>query len=159
MKYLLALASVALIAIGIYQYNQTEVTTPTNTETESEAAYQFEGPLEDVTKGETVRGINTKNLAKGTSQASFENGQYNLLATFENLPDPQGTDFYEGWVVRKGLNFNVISTGKAEKVDGVYKNIFTSEEDFSDHLFYVLTLEPDDGDPAPADHIVEGTMK
>jgi len=37
-------------------------------------------------------------------------------------------------------------------------NNFTSDIDYSSYDFYVLTLEPNDGDPAPADHIVEGAV-
>ena len=78
--------------------------------------------------------------------------------TFENLPNPVGTDFYEGWIVRKGLRFDVISSGRVEKVGGVYTNTYSSGQDLTDHDFYVLTIEPDDGDPAPAGHILEGTL-
>ena len=97
--------------------------------------------------------------ASGTAIANFKDDTYSLLATFENLPDPEGTDFYEGWIVRRGDDFDVISTGKVEKADEVYTNMYTSGADLTDHDFYVLTIEPDDGDPAPADHIVEGVMK
>ena len=124
-----------------------------------EMIYQFRGELFDVTDGATVTGVNTGNKATGEAQANFEDGEYSLKATFKDLPDPQGTDFYEGWVVRKGLSFSVISTGRAEKVDGEYQNIYKSQEDLLDHDFYVLTIEPDDGDPEPAEHILEGTMK
>ncbi len=124
----------------------------------SEESLTQNGTLVDVTKGEEVQGINTKGLAKGFAEASFDDG-YNLLATFENLPDPKGTDFYEGWVVRKGVKFSVISSGKVVKEDGKYVNKFSSDENLMDHSFYVLTIEPDDGDPAPAGHIVEGKMK
>lgn len=124
----------------------------------AEIDYQYNGELDDVTDGKTIRGVNTGGNSFGIAQAAYLDSQYHLLATFENLPDPQGTDFYEGWVVRTGSRFNVISSGKLDKVGGAYQNVFTSAEDLTDHAFYVLTLEPDDGDPAPADHIVEGTM-
>ena len=129
-----------------------------NEEEEMKMTYQFKGDLADVTASKTVTGVNTGDNATGVAQANFTDSAYSLLATFENLPDPQGSDFYEGWVVRKGLNLSVISTGKAEKKDGVYQNIYTADQDLTDHNFYVLTIEPDDGDPAPAEHILEGTM-
>jgi len=122
-----------------------------------EMIYQFIGNLVDVTLGKTITGINTGNNATGVAQANFEDNTYSLLATFENLPDPKGTDFYEGWVVRKSP-FDVISTGKIEKKNGVYTNMYSSGQDLTDHDFYVLTIEPNDGDPAPAEHILEGTM-
>ena len=110
--------------------------------------FQHEGDLADVSGG----------TATGTARAGFNEGNYTLHATFVGLPEPEGTDFYEGWVVRKGADFDVISTGKVDKVNGVYENVYRSEQDLTDHSFYVLTIEPDDGDPAPAGHIVEGDM-
>jgi len=121
-------------------------------------SYQYSGQLLDVTGGKTIRGVNTGGASSGVAKASFADGTYSLLATFEDVPDPQGIDFYEGWVVRKGAEFHVLSTGRVKKIDGVYTNTYSSGEDLTDHDFYVLTLEPDDGNPAPADHIVEGTM-
>jgi hypothetical protein len=110
---------------------------------------KYFGDLTDVSKGN----------ANGVATASFKDDQYQIVARFHNLPEPTGTDFYEGWIVRKGLNFDVISTGKAIKENGEYINVFSSEKDLTDHTFYVLTIEPDDGDPAPAGHILEGTLK
>jgi hypothetical protein len=121
-------------------------------------AFEYSGQLDDVTGGDTVRGISTGGNGSGVAQANYKDGAYDLLVTFKNIPDPEGTDFYEGWIVRRGDNFSVISTGKVEKVDGVYTNAYSSGEDLTDHDFYVLTIEPDDGNPAPADHIVEGVM-
>jgi hypothetical protein len=92
--------------------------------------------------------------ATGTASAVWD-GRYSLVASFQTIPDPEGTDFYEGWVVGP----SVISTGKAQKVsDGVWENTYTSDENLLTHTRYVLTLEPDDGDPAPAAHVIEGTM-
>jgi hypothetical protein len=121
-------------------------------------SFQYSGQLADVTGGATIRGISTGGNGSGVAKASYKNGKYDLLVTFENISDPAGTDFYEGWVVRRGDDFSVISTGRVEKVDGVYTNAYSSGDDLTDHDFYVLTIEPDDGDPAPADHIVEGVM-
>lgn len=114
-----------------------------------EEKFDYQGTLEDVTGGNS----------SGTAMAKYADGSYKLVATFENLPEPKEDYFYEGWVVRKGANMSVISTGALEKVDGEYINTYMSEQDLTDHTFYVLTIEPDDGDPAPADHVVEGTMK
>lgn len=120
--------------------------------------YQFKATLTDVTKGQEITGIQTNNQATGIAQATFSNGKYQLLATFKNLPDPQGTDFYEGWIVKPGIIPSIKSSGKAIKANGNYQNIFTSNQDLTNHDFYALTIEPDDGDPAPAEHILEGTM-
>jgi len=128
------------------------------TEMES-MVYRYSGELSDVTGGQDVRGINTGGGGSGIAQSNFKDGTYNLFVTFQNLPDPVGSDFYEGWIVRRGINFSVINTGRVEKVGGLYTNVYKSEENLNDHDFYVLTIEPDDGDPAPADHILEGTLE
>jgi len=103
--------------------------------------------LEDISGG----------TASGTASASFKDGTYTLTASLSGLPEPSGTDFYEGWVVKKSP-LDAISTGIINKVGGIYVNNFSDTRDLTDHDFYVVTIEPDDGDPAPAAHILEGTL-
>ena len=110
---------------------------------------KFAGELEDVSGGD----------ASGTAKAEYVEGRYLMEAEFENLPELEDDFFYEGWIVRKDP-LSVKSTGATyDKEEGVVANDFMSDNDYTDHDFYVLTLEPDDGDPAPAEHILEGTMK
>lgn len=111
--------------------------------------------LEDVTGGDSIRGVSTNGSASGEATSGFEAGLYTLAASFQGLPAPSGTDFYEGWVVRQDP-LDAVSTGRVEKNGDQFFNVFSSSEDLLDHTLYVLTLEPDDGDPAPADHILEG---
>lgn len=111
------------------------------------ADYQYSGVLEDVSGG----------TATGMAFARYDDTGYEAYATFENLPELDEGFFYEGWVVRKSP-MNVISSGALIMENGEYVNRFNSDEDLTDHTFYVLTLEPDDGDPAPAEHILEGTL-
>ncbi len=110
--------------------------------------YSYEGTIGDVAGGE----------ATGVSKARHDAGVYELAVTTENLSDPEEGYFYEGWVVRKEP-FHFISTNKLEKVDGQYVNTYQSGEDLTDHTMYVVTLEPDDNNPEPADHILEGNME
>ncbi len=124
---------------------------------EPDEEYQIQGALLDVTMAKTVRGVQTGGKSSGEAKARFVNGKYDMVATFKDLPDAKGEDFYEGWVVRRNP-FEFLSSGKLVKVNGVYSNEYTSNEDLTTHDFYVLTLEPNDNDPAPADHIVEGGM-
>ena len=113
-----------------------------------ETVEQYTANLVDVTGGE----------ASGSAMASYGDGLYSLMATFSDLPEPEGTDFYEGWVVRQSP-LSVLSTGAVEKEElGFFMNAFTSSDNLLDHDFYVLTIEPDDGDPAPAGHVLEGTL-
>lgn len=111
--------------------------------------YAYAGELADV----------SESGASGTAMANYDAaGGYMLYVTFENLPALEDGFFYEGWVVRRGEDFSVISTGELELTPEGYVNTYASGTDLTDHTFYVLTLEPDDGDPAPADHVVEGEM-
>lgn len=116
------------------------------------------GVLTDVTSSALIQGTQFDGNATGVAKARFKD-RYELVATFSNLPTPSNDSFYEGWIVRKGSTNSVVSTGKVVEVDGVFSNEFNSETNLSDHTFYVLTLEPNDGDPAPADHIVEGELQ
>ena len=111
--------------------------------------FEFVGSLSDVTGG----------VSSGTAFSVFANEKYLLKVDIRDLPDPDDSHFYEGWIVRRGIKFNVISTGKVEGENGVYINRYASEKDLTDHTFYVLTLEPDDGNPAPAEHVLEGTLE
>lgn len=131
--------------------------TDTNSGPAADDNYQLKGELLDVTMAKTVRGVQTGGQSKGEAKARFVDGKYEMVATFDNLPDPKDDDFYEGWIVRRDP-FKFISTGEVVEVNGVYTNIFTDDEDLTAFDFYVLTLEPNDGDPGPADHIVEGVM-
>ena len=112
-----------------------------------EIEYDYYGELIDVSGGR----------AAGVAQAGFADDLYKLSVEFDQLPDPEGIDFYEGWVVRKEP-FDFISTGKTIQQGENEFNVFSSDRDLTDYDFYVLTLEPDDGDPTPAEHILEGTM-
>ncbi len=120
---------------------------PIEVETDEIPAFELEATLLDVSGG----------TATGTAGAYYDDG-YVLIASFENLPPLEEGYFYEGWVVRHEP-LSVLSTGEAPLQDGTFVNEFTSEDDLMDHTFYVLTLEPDDGDPAPAAHILEGTLE
>jgi len=113
----------------------------------SAAEADYLGELKDVDGGRV----------SGTVRSTYDDdkGAFVLVADFKNLPALEGTDFYEGWIVRKGIFFDVISMGKAVG----NTNAYMSETDLTDHAFYVLTVEPDDGDPAPAKHVLEGTLK
>jgi hypothetical protein len=125
---------------------------------ETSKTYQYNGELIDVTDGKSIRSLNTGGNASGKVGANYEDGKYLLVAEFKDLPDPQNNEFYEGWIVRRSP-LEVISTGVAKKVNGIYVNNYSSNRDLTSHDFYVLTIEPDDNNPAPADHVVEGVLK
>ena len=170
MKKIFVAALLLLAILGVYKLTHTEepVQAPAMQEETDplpieepevqEPVLSWKADLLDVTEGKEVGGINTAGEAAGHAEVFFAE-KYELTVSFEKLPEPQGTDFYEGWIVRKGEAFDVISTGRVSlSEEGVYVNDFMSTKDLTDHDFYVLTIEPDDGDPAPAGHVVEGTL-
>lgn len=80
------------------------------------------------------------------------------IAIFENLPELTDDFFYEGWVVNTATS-EFISTGKVDKINNVWTNTFTYDEsEINNYNRYVLTLEPNDNDPAPAGHVVEANF-
>lgn len=117
--------------------------------------------LTDVTAtepAEQLLGIETGGNASGELTLAKEGEEYVLSASFMNLPDPLEDTFYEGWLV-DSEPFSFISTGPVLKTDESYQNILISTKDLTVYDTYVLTIEPNDGDPAPAGHIVEGTLE
>lgn len=95
--------------------------------------------------------------ASGAVGADVITGVYHLYATFTDLPAPADGSFYEGWVVRREP-LSVTSAGKAVIHNNQYVNAYLSRTNLLDHDQYVLTLELSDGNPAPGQHILEGTI-
>ena len=123
--------------------------TEEKTEEMMEISLPYQGTLKDVTGGN----------ASGIAKSGIFEGEYYLSVTFENLPELDPGYFYEGWVVRKSP-FDFISTGVLTQTDGQWINMYmSSDTGLVGYPDYVLTLEPDDGDPDPAGHVLEGTME
>lgn len=114
----------------------------------------FSADLADVTEGKAIRGTQFDGMASGMFRTGFVGEMFGVEAAFNGLPDIEGTDFYEGWLVRTEP-FDFVSTGVATKEGDVYANRYLTEVDLSTYTKYVLTIEPNDGDPRPAEHVVE----
>jgi len=112
-------------------------------------SYPYQGKLIDVSGGQS----------SGLAQAMLSKRINVVHVEFDNLPEIENDYFYEGWLVRKEP-FYFVSTGELtlEQDSNLLVNDFKSSKDLREYKFYVLTLEPDDGDPTPADHILEGTL-
>jgi hypothetical protein len=120
---------------------------------------EFTFPLTDVTEGAYIDSINTDGEALGMLEVSFSSERTMLRAVFENLPTLGDDYFYEGWLVDTDEPGKFISTGEALLDSrGNYINDFVSTDDLTSYDRYVLTLEPNDGDPAPASHLLEGKI-
>lgn len=119
-------------------------------ETENLFAQDAAAALSDVTGG--------KAMGEAWSILAEDGTHHRLIA--QDLPPLTNGDFYEGWIVSSPQAIGgVVSTGVLEQQeDGMWLLDFTSKSDLLDHRTVVLTLEPNDGDPAPAKHVLEGTL-
>lgn len=95
----------------------------------------------------------------GIGHRQYKNGEFTMIVNMGNLPEPAEDYFYEGWLVHRGADMSILSTGRAVKTEKGFTNVYVTNTDLAESDFYVLTLEPDDGNPAPAEHILEGTFK
>ena len=97
--------------------------------------------------------------ATGDVTLSQDGETYILEGVFSELPALEKDYFYEGWLVQQEP-FSFISTGELVSLGSMeYSNEYSSNADLEVYTSYVLTLEPDDGDPAPADHILDGELE
>ena len=117
--------------------------------------------LENVTDWTTIRWIVFDGMEEWYALNITEpDGTNRVYAEFENLPDAGADNFYEWWIVRMTEWLSVLSTGELTMGgDEKYINDWMSDGNIDDHTFYVLTLEPRDNDPAPADHILEAHVR
>ncbi|MFZ1523062.1 MAG: thioredoxin family protein [Candidatus Saccharimonadales bacterium] len=156
----LAVAALVLIILGVSMYvkgmrgtgqnveQKVDQPKPNNSDNaQVRGKYDYYGTLSSV----------DGSSASGEAGYSFLNSNFVMLAKFSNLAEPQSGYFYEGWLV-DSTNNKFISTGKANSVTGTRLNSFSSSTDYSSFNKYVLTIEPDDGNPAPATHILEGGL-
>ncbi len=95
----------------------------------------------------------------GMAHARFLNGKFTFVADLGNLPELSDGAAYQGWLVLRGDQMDVVNVGNPVKTDKGYANVFITSENLRDYGFYVLTLEPDDDNPSPAGHILEGEIK
>jgi hypothetical protein len=101
--------------------------------------------LKDVTGGQAV----------GTAWRQFTDGKFLHKVEATSLSALEKGFFYEGWLVGDEGFF---STGRMGEVVGQGVLYFKADEDKSEFRGVVVTLESEDGDPAPAEHILEGSF-
>ncbi len=103
--------------------------------------------LEDVSGGN----------ASGEAWISVKDGETFHKVIAKNLPELQNDDFYEGWLVKRPAALGFFSTGNMyfDEIQVAWILNYETEGDKSNYPKVVITLEPDDGNPAPAKHIIE----
>ena len=124
---------------------------PEMTEAEKQAidnAFKEKGAemtmLKDVSGGQAV----------GTAWRQFDKKFYFKIEV-NRLPALEKGFYYEGWLVGEPGFF---SLGRMAAEAGVGKLYYSSNQDKSQFKGVVVTLEPEDGNPAPDKHILEGNF-
>ena len=129
--------------------------------------------IQNVVGSKNYSGIEFSSAVTGVVWARYyEDGKtFEISATYARLPATPAWYFYEGWIVDKktgdlisaGIKTNVKKTGqssKKQKNNTNRNNDVILKWDFRSYDHYVLTLEKDDGNPAPSDFkILEGDYK
>ena len=98
--------------------------------------------------------------ASGVAQAHrFEDGSY-LHTVQLNIAIPPDGYFYEGWL-EKIDGSGRRTTGHLSNARGDTRHglRFETDDEMRGHLRVLVTLEKDDGNPAPGEFVAEGTMK
>jgi hypothetical protein len=101
--------------------------------------------------------VSVEGNTTAVAKADFANGTFNLLVSLDKLADAPTGKHYESWLAKKGTTWDVIDTGRIDKIGGVYKNLYESGTDLRDHTFYVITLE-NDGAAGPTTRVMQGTL-
>jgi len=101
--------------------------------------------LKDVVGGQAV----------GTAWRQFDGEKFFHKVEANGLTALEKGFFYEGWLVGEDGFF---STGRLGEIDGQGSLYYKADEDKSGFEGVVITLEPEDGDSAPAEHILEGNF-
>ena len=101
----------------------------------------------------------------GIARRGIENNLYTHVVVADLPAINTDAYFYEGWLVRPGV-LQFFSTGEMfAREDGKWGLVWEvqerdQEEEVVDFTRAIITLEPRDGDPAPAaDHVLEGDFE
>ncbi len=94
----------------------------------------------------------------GTATSEIADGRFQHVAV-ATLPEPPEGYFYEGWLIRS-RPFDFFSTGRfIQHADDLkWYLVWDGPEDKRDFKKVIVTLEPDDGDEAPSEHVLEGAF-
>jgi len=98
--------------------------------------------------------------ANGMTLAHFFDDRTFIHTIQLNITPAADGFFYEGWLVSPDGS-EVVSTGHLTNHFGDTRHQlkYESERDLRAFAKVIVTLEPDDGDLSPAEHVVEGTLK
>jgi hypothetical protein len=150
-KFLMGLAISALVLAGCNTVTDDNMPPAPEPDEEEEEMMEEEVAFQNRI---VMTNLSTIEL-EGEGFYGVNDGETRVVADF-NMADPEESYFYEGWLVCDGVPY---STGALWNNEGLWVNYFASSDLPEVCEKYVLTLEPDDNDPAPGEHLAEGVME
>lgn len=90
----------------------------------------------------------------GEAKSAFSDGKYYFKLVASGLKIIEKGYYYEGWLGKEGQYISIGRVEVSEKGEGLL--YYTSSEDKTSYNQVLVTTEPEDGNLAPATHLLEG---
>lgn len=121
---------------------------------QQQARNSIDKALEDLETESTILKDVSGGKAYGTAYRLDKENHFYHKAVLRDLPSPEKGFFFEGWLVDPAGKY--FSTGRVipEETQGLL--YYQSDKDETAYNQVVITLEPEDDNPAPDKHILEG---
>lgn len=129
-----------------------ELVEPMTDEEISQMREEIEGVLSIEGETTSLRDVSGRQVT-GEAKRAFSEGKFYYQVNASGLMPVEKGFYYQGWLEKDG---DYLSTGRVElDIYGSGVLYYTTSVDRSDYSTAVITLEPEDGDPTPAIHILE----
>lgn len=115
--------------------------------------------IDGVLSGEDMSSADLKDVSgggtSGKAKKAFSDGKFYHKVEASGLGSLEKGFYYEGWLMKADGSY--ISTGRVE-TDAFGNGVlyYLASSDKSEYSKVAVTLEPEDGNPQPAKHILEG---
>jgi hypothetical protein len=161
---LIILITFGLVVFGYFQLRKDPPKQPLEEVTQEEVENILpdkDSPIVETSLFTTAPNVDLEDVSGGNSTGQawivINDGKIYHQVIAQDLPELTDEYFYEGWLVREKPSPDFFSTGKMvfDEQSKVWILNYETTDDKSDYSKVVITLEPDDDNPAPAKHILE----
>ena len=119
---------------------------------------QLKNTIDTTLEDKDTKTIILKDVSGGNSYGSasrlYKNSLFSFKAVLKDLPSPEKGFYFEGWLVDPSAKYFSLGRVNPEKTQGTL--YYQSSTDETAYNQVVVTLEPEDDNPAPGKHIQEG---
>lgn len=119
--------------------------------------------LDNVAAGSTIAGVEFQDNIIARAEATYYDGSrdFDLEVEYFRLPSIPDGYLYEWWLVNRDTN-EYVSLGNNKNFPVLSRRdaklTISVKRDLRNYDFHVLTLEKDDGNPEPGDHILQWSI-